>query len=44
MNTAIVTNLFLNVDKDLLGLAYYGNDEYSPYFGKRMDLDFQGNS
>ncbi len=44
MNTAIVTNLFLNIDKDLLGLAYYGNDESSPYFGKRMDLDFQGNS
>ena len=43
MNTAVVTNIYANIDKDLLGIAFYGNDENSPYFGKRVDIDLKEN-
>lgn len=44
LNTSLVTKVSMSVDKDLLGFVYYGNDENSPYFGKRMELDFANNT
>ena len=43
LNSAVKTQLLLNIDKDVLGFTYYGNGISGPYFGKRMELDFAGN-
>ena len=40
-NSGIVSQMFVNADKDAIGLLYKGNG-HKDYYGRRVDVDFGG--